>query len=101
MTRPPRILLVEDAPETADVVRAQLAARGFMVRHAGDGAAALRALSEAASDVVLLDLGLPGMAGLDVLKEIRVRRVPTAVVVLTADASVDMAVAGEGAGAMD
>jgi two-component system repressor protein LuxO len=98
---PPRILLVEDAPETVDLVRAQLTARGFAVRHVPDGPGALRALSEAAFDVVLLDLGLPGIGGLDVLREIRARRLPAAVVVLTGDASVDTAVAAMRAGAMD
>ena len=77
------ILVVDDEPKIVDVVRDYLQVAGFTVATAGDGPAALDRARALAPDLVVLDLGLPGMDGLDVARELRARsRVP--VIMLTA-----------------
>lgn len=66
-----KVLLVEDERSIAESVTATLEGAGFVVSHAGTGAAALASLETAPADVVLLDLGLPDMDGLDVARRIR------------------------------
>lgn len=65
------VLLVEDDRSIAESVTASLSAAGMEVAHVTTGAAAVDALSLAVPDVVLLDLGLPDMDGLDVARLIR------------------------------
>ncbi len=65
------VLLVEDDRSIAESVTASLSAAGMEVAHVTSGAAAVDALSLAVPDVVLLDLGLPDMDGLDVARLIR------------------------------
>ena len=66
-----KVLVVDDEPQIARALRINLAARGYEVVTAADGAAALRAAAEAHPDVVVLDLGLPDMDGTDVIAGIR------------------------------
>lgn len=66
-----KVLLVEDERSIADSVSTTLTAAGFEVRHSPDGAGALRHLADWAPDVMLLDLGLPDMDGLDVARRVR------------------------------
>ncbi len=66
-----RILVVDDEPQIQRFLRPALAAAGYDVVEAGDGAAALRAMATAAPDLVILDLGLPDMDGKDVIVRIR------------------------------
>lgn len=78
-----RILLVDDEPELREMVRRYLHAEGFDVVEAADGPAALSRLRGSSPDLILLDVGLPGMDGFGVLSEIRkVSEVP--VIMLTA-----------------
>ena len=65
------VLLVEDEPRLAQLVARELEAAGYSVRHARDGASALRLFAEAPPDLVLLDWMLPGMDGLEVLRRLR------------------------------
>ncbi|HEY3110430.1 MAG TPA: response regulator transcription factor [Chloroflexota bacterium] len=67
----PEVLLVEDEPRLAQLVARELEAAGYAVRHARDGAGALRLFAEAPPDLVLLDWMLPGMDGLEVLRRLR------------------------------
>ena len=67
------VLLVEDDRSIAESVTASLASAGMEVAHVTTGAAAVDALSLAVPDVVLLDLGLPDMDGLDVARQLRER----------------------------
>jgi DNA-binding response OmpR family regulator len=67
----PDVLLVEDEPRLAQLVARELEAAGYAVRHARDGASALRLFAEAPPDLVLLDWMLPGMDGLEVLRRLR------------------------------
>lgn len=66
-----KVLLVEDERSIADSVVASLAGAGLEVAHVMSGGAAIDALGMAVPDVVLLDLGLPDMDGLDVARRIR------------------------------
>ncbi|MCE0487234.1 response regulator [Ornithinimicrobium sediminis] len=77
------ILLVEDDPGIVSTLRVHLRARGYTIVTAEDGASGLRELTRAQPDLVLLDLGLPDLDGVDVLRRLR-ERSDAPVVVLTA-----------------
>ncbi|WP_030982993.1 response regulator [Streptomyces sp. NRRL S-1813] len=66
-----RVLAVEDEPPLVRALEINLKARGYDVETAPDGAHALRRAAARPPDVVLLDLGLPDMDGIDVIKELR------------------------------
>lgn len=66
-----RILCVDDEPNLLRTLAMNLRARGFEVEVAGTGEHALEVARERVPDVVLLDLGLPGMSGLDVIRSLR------------------------------
>ena len=68
------ILVVDDEVPIAEAVRARLASEGYHVRVAHDGPEALRASAEERPDLVVLDLMLPGMDGLEVCREMQTRR---------------------------
>lgn len=67
----PRLLAVDDDPEILDLLDRGLKIEGFDVRVASDGDAALRALAEHPTDVVVLDVMMPGLDGLAVIQRIR------------------------------
>jgi DNA-binding response OmpR family regulator len=77
------ILVVEDEPKIAQLARDYLEHAGFGVLVAGDGHSALQAAGTRDPDLVVLDLGLPGVDGLEVMRRIRASG-PTPIVVLTA-----------------
>ena len=95
------VLLIEDDRMIGESVRTALKQDGHAVDWLRDGKSADTALGHEEFDVVLLDLGLPGKDGLDVLRTLRARRKPTPVIVLTARDSVQDRVAGLDAGADD
>jgi two-component system OmpR family response regulator/two-component system response regulator QseB len=95
------VLLVEDDRMIGESVRAALKQEGHAVDWLRDGKSADTALGHEEFDIVLLDLGLPGKDGLDVLRALRARRKQTPVIVLTARDSVQDRVAGLDAGADD
>jgi len=66
-----RILVVDDEPQILRALRINLAARHYDVDIAADGAAALRAAVDSAPDLVILDLGLPDLDGIDVIHGLR------------------------------
>jgi DNA-binding response OmpR family regulator len=80
---PDRILLVDDEPELVRVVRSYLERSGFQVETAARGDEALRQFQARRPDLVILDLNLPGVDGLDVAREIR-RSGQTPILMLTA-----------------
>lgn len=96
-----RVLVVEDEAQLRDRIADALRGQGFAVDATGDGAEALFMGSEYPLDVVVLDLGLPGMSGIEVLKEWRARALAFPVLILTARASWQEKVAGLEAGADD
>jgi DNA-binding response OmpR family regulator len=98
--RAARVLVVEDDREIARALALELDHAGYAPSIVGDGPAALSAVSEWDPDLVLLDLGLPTLDGLEVCRRIRAGSF-TPVVVLTARGSVQDRVAGLDAGADD
>lgn len=96
-----RILLVEDDPALAGSLKQGLQQMGFAVESCPDGAEADAILSLRTFDIVVLDLGLPGMSGMDVLKRLRTRGMAIPVLVLTARDALQDRVAGLKAGADD
>jgi len=96
-----RILLVEDDPSVADSVQGALESAGYVVDHSSDGEAAWFKGGTEAYSAVILDLGLPGMDGLSVLKRWRAEGRDFPVLILTARGSWSERVEGIDAGADD
>ena len=94
-------MLVEDTPSLARVYTEYLKKAAFTVIAVETGAAALEALREAPPEVVLLDLQLPDINGMEILKYVSSQQIPTAVVIITANASVNVAVEAMRYGAYD
>lgn len=97
----PRVLLVEDTRSLAVVYEQYLVQDGYEVQLADCGQQALAQLLASPPPVVLLDLELPDMSGMDILQQITERQLPCSVVVITAHGSVDVAVEAMRFGAFD
>ncbi len=96
-----RLLLAEDDAVLADALSAQLQRAGFEVEHAPNGAVAEYLMVKQSFDLAILDLGLPMVDGLTVLRRVRAAGKALPVLVLTALDSLDDRVAGLNAGADD
>jgi two-component system, OmpR family, response regulator MprA len=96
-----RILVVEDDRSVRDALDRALRAQGYAVTTAEDGLAALSAVTREDPDLVVLDLGLPGMDGLAVCRRLRADGDLRPVLILTARDAVDDRVAGLDVGADD
>lgn len=96
-----RLLLIEDDPMIGDSIVEGLRAEGYALDWVRDGQAALLALVADVYDLLLLDLGLPGRDGLDVLSQYRARGGAAPVLILTARDSTADRVQGLDAGADD
>ena len=96
-----QLLLVEDDATMRTTLQRSLGRRGFQVTALGDGLAALAEMAARPHDVVILDLTLPGLDGLQVLQQARARGIRTPVLVLTARGTVGDRVQGLNAGADD
>jgi DNA-binding response OmpR family regulator len=96
-----RILIVEDEPRIADFLQRGLTAEGHFCVISDDGKSALSLALEGDFDLVLLDLMLPGMHGHEVCQQLRINKVNTPVIILTAMDSVEDVVAGLRMGADD
>lgn len=94
-------MLVEDTPSLARVYTEYLKKAAFAVTAVETGAAALDVLRDAPPEVVLLDLQLPDINGMEILKYVSGQQIPTAVVIITAHASVNVAVEAMRYGAYD
>jgi two-component system KDP operon response regulator KdpE len=66
-----RVLAVDDEPQMRRALAANLTARGYEVELAPDGESAIRLAGERPPDLVILDLGLPGLSGIDVIEALR------------------------------
>lgn len=95
------ILLVEDEAEIASFIRQGLSEEGYTVTWAVEGEKALELLDAEPIDLVLLDIRLPGISGIDVLKALRERHMDLPVMMLTALDAVEDRVSGLRAGADD
>jgi len=79
------VLVVDDDGALRHAIAALLDQAGYRTAQARDGREALSKLQQEAVDLLLLDIGLPGMSGLDVLAQIRSRAAPPPVIMMTAD----------------
>ncbi len=95
------ILLVEDSLSLAQLYAQYLADESYNVVHAESGAQAMAFLAERTPDAILLDLRLPDMDGMDILRHVRDRELPAEVIVATAHGSVSLAVEAMRGGAYD
>ncbi len=96
-----RILIAEDDPVLADGLSRSLRALGYAVDAVADGEQADAALAAQGFDLVILDLGLPRLSGLEVLRRLRARNGTAPVLILTAADSVEQRVKGLDLGADD
>jgi DNA-binding response OmpR family regulator len=99
--RTPRVLVVEDDDAIAQVLQRSLRMEGYEVRIAGDGTAALDEAHAFLPDLLILDLGLPGLDGVEVAKTLRQAGDDVPILVLTARDGVEARVEGLDAGADD
>jgi len=95
------ILLVEDDRSIASALELALRKQGHSVNTVGTGKAALHTIDADPPDLVILDLGLPDMDGLAVLKQVRSRQVDLPILLLTARSGLDDKIAGLDGGADD
>lgn len=99
--RAPSILLVEDEPGIVDFLERGLRAEGLVVESALNGLDGEQRALHGSFDVVVLDLMLPGIGGMEVLAKLRGARPELPVIVLTARGEIEDRVAGLDAGAVD
>lgn len=96
-----RILVVEDDALISNAIEAGLKSKAYAVDCLNDGNQALYAPEDIAYDCILLDLGLPGIDGVQLLKKWRANNVRTPVIIITARDGIDDRVQGLDIGADD
>jgi DNA-binding response OmpR family regulator len=99
-----RILLVEDEAKVASFIRRALEEESYAIDVCADGTEGLelaRGAKDGRYDLIILDLMLPGLSGLEILKALRKEQIPAPVLILTARSQVDQKVKGLDAGADD
>jgi two-component system, OmpR family, response regulator len=97
-----RVLFVDDEVAFIENIAEILRLKGYEVSVAGSGEQGLRAIREKEFDVVVLDLRMPGISGLNVLKEIRTeRKGAPEVIILTGHSTIESSLEGLSSGAFD
>ena len=96
-----KILIVDDEPSNRKILQQELFRLGYRVDVAKEGAQALKSLDSSRPDLIILDYMMPGLSGLDVLKEFRKREDEIPVIMITAYGTVDRAVEAMKEGAYD
>jgi DNA-binding response OmpR family regulator len=96
-----RVLLVEDDWELAEFVRKGLEEEGYVVQVCFDGSAGLKAAELTAFDIIVLDVMLPFLDGLEVTRRLRFQNIRTPILLLTARDAPEVVVRGLDAGADD
>tara|TARA_R110002110_G_scaffold376446_1_gene586300 strand:- start:52124 stop:52789 length:666 start_codon:yes stop_codon:yes gene_type:complete len=96
-----QILLVEDDRPLAQGLQKALQNRGYTVNHVTEGKAALHVIKTERPDILVLDIGLPDISGLKILRQLRSKQDMLPVLLLTARDSIDDKVAGLDSGADD
>jgi len=96
-----RVLIVDDEADFVETIVKRLTRRKIAAKGVNRGQAALAALAAEPFDVVILDVKMPGMDGIETLREIKKRHPDTEVVMLTGHASVESGVLGMSLGAFD
>jgi len=85
------IVIVDDEPDVREVLAEYLELKGFDVRQASSGEEGLEKVAESCPDVVLLDLGLPGLSGVETLRRLRSDNPATCVIVVSGNQDQDLA----------
>jgi len=96
---PIRVLVVDDEGELAETVAERLSLRGFRAEGVTDGAAALARLAAEPFDAVVLDVQMPGIGGIEVIRRVKQNQPGLAVILVTGHGSRECAEEGVGAGA--
>jgi DNA-binding NtrC family response regulator len=99
--RQPTVLLIEDDIPTAECCKNNLKNEPIKLKHVNTGKAALVSLQQATPVAILLDLGLPDMDGLDILKHVKQQQLSCAVIAVTAEESIDRVIEVMRFGAVD
>lgn len=100
--RPPeKILIVDDEPDIAIILKLHLEESGYSTSWAADGETALKLLHSNGHDLVLLDVRMPGISGVEVLQRLREKGFDTAVIMMTAHGNESLVVECMKAGAAD
>ena len=97
----PKILIIDDDTSLRRVLEYNLLEAGYAVAAAASGEEGLHLFTEVSPSLVITDMNMPGMSGMDVLKSIKERSPETLVIMITAFGSVDIAVEAMKAGAYD
>jgi DNA-binding NtrC family response regulator len=101
VSAPARILLIDDEPGSREGLGLLLRREGYLVEAVASGEAALSLLSEQSFEVILTDLFLPGVSGIDLLKRVKEMALPVNVILITGQASAETAVEAMKEGAFD
>jgi len=96
-----QVLLVDDEMELAAYTAKRLSARGMQVRITSSGISALKLMAGHSFDVIVLDLLMPGMNGLEVLREMKKARSKAQVIMLSGHINPEAATEGEALGAVE
>jgi len=99
--KPMDVLLVDDEEDFLDLMQKRLSKRNLSVRAARSGEDALRQIGELAPDVVVLDVKMPGMDGIETLRRIKALAPKVEIIMLTGHASLEAAAQGMDLGAFD
>jgi len=95
------VLLVDDEQEFTRVLARRLEIRGYLCKTAMDGESGIRLIENEAFDIVLIDLMMPGLSGLDTLRQIKAINQSLPVILLTGNRPVTDGIAGMRMGAFD
>ncbi len=101
MKNPSQILVIDDEKSNREALTLLLQSAGYQVRAAGSGEEALTILQQTPFEIVITDLFLPGVSGIDILKQVKNDSPYTNVIVITGQASAETAVEAMKAGAFD
>ena len=96
-----RILIVDDEADIAAILKLHLEDSGYITAWAGNGQAALQMINEGGFSLILMDVKMPGMNGVEVLKRVREAGLDVAVIMMTAHGSEDLVVECMTSGAVD
>jgi CheY-like chemotaxis protein len=88
---PASIVVVDDEPDVREVLAEYLEIKGFDVRQAASGEEALEKVGESCPDVVLLDLGLPGLSGIETLRRLKIAGPRSCVIVVSGNQDLELA----------
>jgi len=97
----PKVLVIDDEEDFLETIVKRLLLRGLDVIGVDSGKEALKVLQEQSFDVVILDVRMPGMDGIETLREIKKRTPLTEVIMLTGHGSVESGIQGMQLGAFD